>query len=40
MPSTKLVRIALDEHAVLEGRRFALVGVDHEVARPQVGRQE
>ena len=36
----ELVRIALDEHAVLERRRLAFVGVDHEVARERVGRQE
>ena len=36
----ELVRIALDEHAVLERRRLALVGVDHEVARERAGRQE
>ena len=31
----ELVRIALDEHAVLERRRLAFVGVHHEVAREQ-----
>ena len=31
----ELVRIALEEHAVLERRRLAFVGVDHEVAREQ-----
>ena len=36
----ELVRIALDEHAVLERRRLAFVGVHHEVARERVGRQE
>ena len=36
----ELVRIALDEHAVLERRRLAFVGVDHEVARERVGGQE
>ena len=36
----ELVRIALDEHAVLERRRLALVAVDHEVARERVRRQE
>ena len=36
----QLVRIALDEHAVLERRRLAFVAVDHEVAREQVGGQE
>ena len=34
----QLVRITLHEHAVLEGRRLALVTVHHEVAREQVGR--
>ena len=36
----ELVRIALDEHAVLERRRLAFVAVHHEVARERVGRQE
>ena len=36
----ELVRIALEEHAVLERRRLAFVGVDDEVARERVGRQE
>ena len=31
----ELVRIALDEHAVLERGRLAFVGVHHEVAREQ-----
>ena len=36
----ELVRIELDQHPVLERRRLAFVGVDHEVARERVGRQE
>ena len=31
---------SLDEHPVLERRRLAFVGVHHEVAREQIGRQE
>jgi hypothetical protein len=36
----QLVRVALDEHPVLERRRFAFVTVDDEVAREAVLRQE
>ena len=36
----ELVRIALEEHAVLERRRLAFVGVHDEIARERVGRQE
>ena len=36
----ELVRVALDEHAVLERRRFAFVAVHHEVAREDALREE
>src|SRR6185295_8506112 len=36
----ELVRIALDQHPILERRRLAFVAVHHEVAGEQVGWQE
>src|SRR5262249_33375604 len=36
----QLVRVALDEHPILERRRLAFVAVDDEVARERSGRQE
>lgn len=36
----ELVRVALEEHVVLEGGRLALVGVDAEVPGEDAGRQE